>query len=262
MAVHALKNNFTFSRCFVFQDNNILVTEKGELPDSDAMRRIVSSDITSDAFSEDELSYAAAMIKSNAAVPEGFIAIPLRQFFWQNTIHEAEQLSARAHSILRLRETYRFCPSCAAPLTDDEHFTAKVCTKCGSLLFPRIEPAVIVLVRNENKILLVKSKSSSGNFFSCVAGFVELGESIEEAAVREVNEETGIKIKNLKYKKSRPWPFPDQLMFAFTAEYESGEIRMQEEEIEDAGWFPLDSLPETPRPGSIAYELIHGITEE
>ena len=124
--------------------------------------------------------------------------------------------------------------------------------------FPRIEPAVIVLVHKEDEILLVKNKNRSSNFFGCVSGFVEHGETLEQCAVREVQEETGITIQNVRYAGSQPWPFPDQLMIAFTADYKEGEIHMQESELDDAGWFRRDALPEIPRPGSVAYNLISG----
>ena len=124
--------------------------------------------------------------------------------------------------------------------------------------FPRIEPAVIVLVSRGDEILLVKNQNRSKNFYSCVAGFVEMGESLEHAVEREVMEETGISIKNLRYVGSQSWTFPDQLMLAFTADYAGGEIKLQEEELSDGGWFNRSSLPEIPKPGSVAYNLIMG----
>ena len=132
------------------------------------------------------------------------------------------------------------------------------CPNCGELLFPRIDPCIIVLVRKGDKILLARHTQRNQDIYACLAGYVEAGETIENAVRREIFEETGIKVKNIQYRGSQSWPFPRQLMLAFYADYESGEIKVQEEEIEDAKWFDINDLPATPAPGSIAYKLIHG----
>lgn len=116
--------------------------------------------------------------------------------------------------------------------------------------------AVIVLIYKGDKILLVHSKTLKKNVFGLVAGFVEIGENIEEAVMREVEEETGLKIKNLRYKKSQPWPYPSVLMLGFFAEYSSGDIKLQEEEIEAGNWFRYNELPTIPDKASIARQLI------
>ena len=193
--------------------------------------------------------------------------MPLRQFFWEVKTKEEQdyalpsklgRLAARAHSFLCLRQTYIFCPSCGTKLEVDKEQIAKVCPNCGRLDFPRIEPAAIVLVSKGDEILLVKNKNRAQHFFSCVAGFVEQGETIEECVAREVKEETNIDIQDIRYVGSQSWPFPDQLMLAFTAAYRGGEIKIQEEEIAEAAWFSRSRLPEIPRPGSVAYNLIMG----
>ena len=260
------ENNFCKFH-FVFRNKSILISEEKKLPSDEILKKIIASGSAEDWFSETDKNYTAVMLKEEAALPQNFTFIPLRQFFWETkdkTLEtpfvpsEEANLSSRAHSLLCQRKLYRLCPSCGTELTDDKTFTARKCPSCGQLFFPRIEPAVIVLVNRQDEILLVKNKLRN-EFWSCVAGFVEQGESIEQTVEREVLEETGITIKNVVYRGSQSWPFPDQLMLAFTAEYKSGEIKIQEDELEDASWFKRDNLPVLPKPGSVAYNLIHGI---
>ena len=132
------------------------------------------------------------------------------------------------------------------------------CPSCHKILFPRIEPCVIVLISKGDKILLARHAYRNQDIYACIAGFIEAGESAEEAVRREVREEVGIEIKNIKYRGSQSWPFPDQMMLGFTAEYESGDLVLQKEEIADAQWFDRSNCPASPKPGSIGYRLIHG----
>ena len=133
---------------------------------------------------------------------------------------------------------------------------AKECEECGRFDFPRISPAIIVLIEKGDALLLARSTRFPGSFFSVLAGFVEPGESLEEAVHREVKEETGILVKDIEYFGSQPWPFPDSLMIGFTAQYASGEIRIDGEEIAEAGWYKSHSLPQIPGKLSIARQLI------
>ncbi len=255
-------------RHFIFIGDDILLdADSTSLPGENVIRECISGSLVKDSFSEPECAYSAFMLKDESPVPEGCRKIKLREYFWISKSEEEKKsarfsliggLAARAHGFLRLREMYKFCPTCGSPLRDDDKFSAKRCTGCSRILFPRIEPAVIVLVSRGDEILLVKNQNRSKNFYSCVAGFVEMGESLEHAVEREVMEETGISIKNLRYVGSQSWTFPDQLMLAFTADYAGGEIKLQEEELSDGGWFNRSSLPEIPKPGSVAYNLIMG----
>jgi NAD+ diphosphatase len=151
---------------------------------------------------------------------------------------------------------YRFCSRCRGELKPRTDVRAKECAACGLLEFPRLSPAIIVLIEKGDTLLLAHSARFPGDWFSVLAGFVEPGESLEEAVHREVKEETGIIVKNISYFGSQPWPFPDSLMIGFTAEYESGEILIDGEEIDKAGWFKADALPKVPGKLSIARELI------
>lgn len=181
----------------------------------------------------------------------------LRQFYAENNEETASKVF-RAKALSEWRKKTVFCPRCGARLVDSTEFIAMQCPDCGDLLFPRIDPCIIVLVRKGDKILLARHVQRNQDIYACLAGFVEAGETIENAVRREIFEETGIKVKNIQYRGSQSWPFPQQLMLGFYADYESGEIKIQKEEITDARWFDRDNLPASPAPGSIAYKLIHG----
>ncbi|MFH1481427.1 MAG: NAD(+) diphosphatase, partial [Pseudomonadota bacterium] len=128
--------------------------------------------------------------------------------------------------------------------------------------YPRLSPAIIVAVLKNDQILLAHSQRFPGQFYSVLAGFVEPGETLEECVQREVHEEVGITVKNIRYFGSQPWPFPDSLMIAFTAEYAGGEIRIDKSELTDAGWFSADHLPAVPSRISIARQLIDWFSEK
>jgi NAD+ diphosphatase len=133
---------------------------------------------------------------------------------------------------------------------------AKKCPNCGQQSFPRLSPAIIVLVERDNTCLLARSPRFQDGFFSVLAGFAEPGETLEDTVAREVLEETGIKVKDIRYFGSQPWPFPDSLMIGFTAQYAKGEIQVDRTEILEADWFPFDQLPKIPGRISIARRLI------
>ena len=155
-----------------------------------------------------------------------------------------------------------FCPECGAklqPLTD----ISKKCHACGHETYPPISPAIIVRVeRGDDEILMVRARNFRDDHYGLVAGFVEVGESLEECVRREVREETGLEIDNIRYAASQPWPFPSGLMIGFVAKYVSGEIKIQEEELIDAKFFKRDALPALPGKMSIARQLIDEWTGE
>jgi len=136
------------------------------------------------------------------------------------------------------------------------------CPACGLMVFPRISPAVIVLVEKEGRVLLARGERFTEPFYSVLAGFVEPGETLEDAVHREIEEEVGIKVRNVRYFASQPWPFPDSLMIGFTAEYASGEIAIDKTEIVDARWFDPAHLPTIPGKVSIARRLIDWFVEK
>jgi NAD+ diphosphatase len=171
-------------------------------------------------------------------------------------------IAARAVQIIDWDKTHRFCGQCGVPLKIKTTERAKECPQCGLLHFPRLAPAIIVLVERGNELLLARSRHFMPGMYSVLAGFVEPGESLEEAVVREVKEEVGIEIKDIKYFGSQPWPFPHSLMIGFTATYAGGGISLDDEEIEKADWFTMDSLPHIPGKISIARKLIDWFIEK
>ena len=171
-------------------------------------------------------------------------------------------LAGRAFHILTWDKKTRFCGRCGSSTEMKHDERAKVCPKCGNVIYPKISPAVIVGVIKENEILLAHAKNFRENWLSIIAGFVEPGETFEECIKREVFEEVGIKVKNLKYFGSQPWPFPDSLMVGFTAEYESGEITVDGTEISAAGWYTCDNMPSRPTSASIAGQIINWFRAE
>lgn len=165
-------------------------------------------------------------------------------------------LAGLAKQILHWERQSRHCPRCGAGTERIEGNWGKRCTGCGSEHYPHIHPCAILLVRRGNEVLLTRKAEWPPGRYSLVAGFVDFGESLEECAIREVREETGIGIKNVRYVGSQNWPFPAQLMAGFVADYASGEIKVDPNELEDARWFPVDALPSLPTKRSIARYII------
>jgi NAD+ diphosphatase len=165
-------------------------------------------------------------------------------------------LGGRAVQIVEWDRTHQYCGRCGSRMQTKTTERAKECPQCGLLSFPRLSPAIIVLVERGNEALLARSPHFPPGLYSAVAGFVEPGETIEEAVAREVKEEVGITVHDIHYFASQPWPFPNSLMLGFTAAYVGGEIQLDRTEIEDAGWFTADTLPSLPGRVSIARRLI------
>lgn len=196
----------------------------------------------------------AADVDRLPEVPGGE-AMPLRAIF-QLAGAETFALAGRATQLLDWQSNHRFCGRCGTPTGMKSGELVMQCPGCGLLAYPRISPAVMVLVRDGDKLLLGRSPHFKPGVFSALAGFVEPGETLEECAAREVREEVGIEIANLRYFHSQPWPFPNSLMVAFFADYAGGTITPDPAEIEAAGWFSPDALPLLPEPISISRRLI------
>jgi NAD+ diphosphatase len=171
-------------------------------------------------------------------------------------------IATRAVQVVDWDRTHQFCGQCGTPTKTSSAERAKECPICGLLHFPRLSPAIIVLVERDHELLLARSRHFLPGMYSVLAGFVEPGETLEEAVVREVKEEVGLTVKEIKYFGSQPWPFPHSLMIGFTAQYASGEISLQDPEIEYAGWFTADNLPTIPGKISIARKLIDWFVEK
>ena len=182
-------------------------------------------------------------------------ATPLRALFPQAG-DEVFALAGRAVQLLDWQQQHRYCGRCGTPNTMKHGEWAMQCPSCGLLAYPRISPAIMVLVRSGQRLLLARSPHFKPGVFSALAGFVEPGETLEQCAAREVREEVGIEITQLRYFGSQPWPFPNSLMVAFLAEHAGGEIKPDPAEIEAADWFGADALPLLPDPVSISRRLI------
>lgn len=198
--------------------------------------------------------YAAAWPKEQEPPPGMRLVAAL--FLFRQVDEVVLGVAGRALAIAEWDLTHRFCGRCATPTELVPGERVRRCPSCRTPFYPRISPAVIVLVTRGDSMLLARSSRFPDAFFSTLAGFVEPGESLEEAVHREVKEEVGIELKNVRYFGSQPWPFGRSLMVGFTAEHAGGELRVDGQEIAEANWFTVDSLPRIPPRLSIARHLI------
>ena len=197
----------------------------------------------------------AAEVKQATKEPEGMSFRDLRGML--GTIDEGFfAMAGRAKQLVNWNRTHQFCGRCGAGTMPGPTDLSKECPRCGLHFYPRLSPAAIMLITSGKELLLARSPHFPPGMYSALAGFIEPGESIEQTIEREVREEVGVEVRNLRYFGSQPWPFPDSLMIGFTAEYAGGELRFEEEEIEDAGWFSAERLPVLPPRLSIARAMI------
>lgn len=166
------------------------------------------------------------------------------------------QLAGRGVQLAEFYRSHKFCGYCGHLMHPSKTEWAMLCTHCRERYYPQIAPCIIVAIRREDSILLAQHVRHRNGVHTVLAGFVEVGETLEQAVAREVMEESGIKIKNLRYITSQPWPFPMSLMTAFMAEYDSGEIVIDPKELLEANWYRYDDLPLLPPPGTVARRLI------
>lgn len=177
--------------------------------------------------------------------PDDHMWVPLRQLYGK-VPDPMWTIAGRAEQIVSWDRTHRFCGRCGTPTEPMATDRARRCPSCGQLAYPRLSPAVIMLVTRgdgDEEALLAWGRQFPGRFYSTLAGFVEAGESLEQCVAREVREEVGISVRDITYFGSQPWPFPNSLMLGFTARYDGGEVVIQEEEIVEASWFRWDELP-------------------
>ena len=200
--------------------------------------------------------YAAAVADLDQVVPPPDTAFQDLRSLYGRIDQELLYLCFRAVHLLDWSQKTRFCKRCGMEMKIQDGEGAKKCPGCGHQSFPRISPAVIVLVERNDTCLLARSPRFQDGFYSVLAGFAEPGETLEETVGREVWEETGIEVQDIRYFGSQPWPFPDSLMIGFTARYAGGEIRVDGTEIMEANWFAYDQLPRIPGRISIARSLI------
>ncbi len=194
-------------------------------------------------------------IAKTDSVPSGYHFSQLRPIFF-NCKEEYRSPLSTAVLVKDWAVNTRYCGRCGAKTEPRENEWCASCPQCGYVAYPRMSPAVIVAVLKEGKILLAHNRRfPSSQMYSLIAGFVEPGESLEGTVHREILEETGLTVKNIRYFSSQCWPFPDSLMVGFVAEYASGELTL-EDELEDAGWFSKDTMPKVPDKGPISRKII------
>ncbi|WP_353613590.1 NAD(+) diphosphatase [Mangrovibacter phragmitis] len=166
------------------------------------------------------------------------------------------QLAGRGVQLAEFYRSHKYCGYCGAEMYPSKTEWAMLCSHCHERYYPQIAPCIIVAIRRDDHILLARHNRHKNGVYTVLAGFVEVGETLEQAVAREVMEESSIRVKNLRYISSQPWPFPQSLMMAYMADYHSGDIKIDPSELLDANWYRYDQLPLLPPPGTIARRLI------
>lgn len=244
---------------FIFEHENILLYQTCEqlmvpqLKDIGFFKAQISRQYYFGIY-QDIHCFALELVR-DAKTPENFLSIPFRQaheYIEQNLF----LVATRAKQLLHWEKASQFCGYCGHRTVFSNQEYCKICPHCQALFFPPVSPVVLVLITRNDQILLARSAHFREGIYSVLAGFIEPGESAEQAAARETLEEVGIAIKNIRYFSSQPWPFPNNLMLGFTAEYDSGEIQMDPKEIEDAKWYSIDQLPQLPNSFSLSRQMI------
>lgn len=205
-------------------------------------------------FSLEAYADARAFAVDGPVIADGFRMLPLRSTYYYLPQNDY-LLAGKFRELLYWDRETQYCGVCGAPM----HFHTEIskrCSECGKEIWPQVSTAVIVRITRGEEVFMVRARNFRGDFYGLVAGFVETGETLEEAVQREVREETGLSIKNLHYFDSQPWPYPCGLMVGFTADYAGGNIHLQQEELSNGGWFHRDHLPTLPEKLSIARRLI------
>ncbi len=250
---------------FAFAEDRLLVHSSGDSETVPLLHQ--SSDLGLPVVTEHYLGSTgtrnsfAVELHGDVEPPEGMRFGGLRELY-QTLDEPVFWLAARAVQIVAWDRTHQFCSRCGQRTEPHERDRARVCPKCRLHSYPRLSPAIIVRVERDGQLLLARSPRFPKGRYSVIAGFVEPGESLEEAVAREVREEVDIEVENIRYFGSQPWPFPNSLMLGFTADYAGGEIRIDDDEIEDAGWYSPEALPDIPDGISISRRLIDGFLEK
>ncbi len=241
--------------CLFAGDRLVLAEGAADLPSLEEAKRWAAGD--GDWFRVDAgaTSVMAAQTSGRWDAKPGVAAIGLRAVL-ALLPEPSLTLALTAAHLARWRRTSRYCGVCGSRTARSPRHRAMVCGSCGHLSFPKVSPAVIVQVTRGREILLGRSHRHPQGSYSVLAGFVDPGESLEDAVRREIEEESGVRVRDIRYFGSQPWPFPDSLMVGFTAVYAGGDLRNEDDELEDVDWFTADALPPVPPSYSIARALI------
>ena len=245
---------------FIFCDGQLLVRAGGLEPvgSGEAMPELLKTRVVKDSFTVRPQGYVGTEVSGAAEnPPDGYAWVRVRQLIAENSPNVAAV--CRTLGLLNWRAKHKFCGVCGAPMVEHPKEVAHHCEACEHTDYPSVYPAVIVRVEKEGKILLARHVHRIQEIFTCLAGYVEVGETLEECVYREVLEEAGIEVDEIRYAGSQHWPYPNQLMLAFKAKWKSGELCLQADELSEARWFDPSELPQIPPEGSVAYRLIRGL---
>lgn len=246
-------------QAIVISSGKVLLHDEKGLPAATVLDGMSLSDERF-SYQSGEEEYVAAALETLCPAPCGHHWHDIRSSV--SSLGEQRWMAvAKGVELLGWAADTRFCGRCGAPMVRASEISLR-CRSCGREVWPQLSPCIMVLVRKGNKALLVHAATFSRPFFGLVAGFVETGESLEECVRREVAEETGLQITDIRYADSQSWPFPAQLMIGFTAEYAAGTLRFADGELTDGGFYGPDELPMLPPPPSLARRLIDSWLEE
>jgi NAD+ diphosphatase len=246
--------------CLIMIEKKIVMKKDGSnffIPEIKELEGILKDDEALEYIGKyEEHDCYCTTLKEITVMPGHLYMVDLREITKYSGDPGLFLLAGNANHIQHWKHVNRFCGCCGHETSDKTGERAKICTNCGNIVYPRISPAIITAIFREDEILLAHNRNFKNDLHSLIAGFVEPGETLEQCVAREIYEEVGIKVKNIRYFCSQPWPFPDSLMLAFTAEYESGEITVDKQEITHADWYKADNLPEIPSTDSVAGKMI------
>jgi NAD+ diphosphatase len=266
-AIKAPESLPTATQWFIFQGDALVV-----LATADVFQPIVTEDLAQLGLVPVRTQYLghwnvdsgvihcySGELAAEATLPANLRGVDLRRLFdaWDDAM---AGLAGRAKQVMQWDRDHQFCGRCGSQTEPMAGERAHRCPRCGLSNYPRLSPAIIIAITrkvgDEEQILLARNHRFPSGMYSVVAGFVEAGETLEECVIREVGEEVGLTVQNIRYFGSQPWPFPNSLMIGFTADYACGEINLEESEIADARWFTPITLPNLPHKASIARRLI------
>ncbi len=243
------------ARCYVIHEQSILLDMDMQIPALPAFLLRQHPDYHFIGWLNGEPCYVCEMARHE--LDDGNLQpVPQRRMLAGDLNEAGFTMFSRALQFLSWQNNHRFCSRCGTPAEAHGRELCMQCPQCGYTQYPRITPCIITLVTRGDHCLLGRSARFPNGMYSCLAGFMDAGESAEQALVREVREETGVEVGRLSYLGSQSWPFPHSLMLAFHAEYAGGDIVIDDDEIVAADWFHYESLPFIPPPGSIARTLI------
>jgi NAD+ diphosphatase len=247
----------TLEGCFIFRGDRILVKTgpRVSLPQIAEISDMGCSKITGKTVLGQRPGNCWLEVGECNSIPGDMEFVSLRDI-WGILGEKVFFEAGRAFQLKEWHRQNQYCGQCGSPMKDSKTETARVCPNCEMISYPLVSPAIIVAVEKGETLLLARSPRFPKGRYSIIAGFVEPGETLEEAVERELMEEVSIKVKNISYFGSQPWPFPHSLMVGFTAEWESRDIQVDGVEIEDADWYRIDSFPEIPPSISISRRLI------